>query len=48
VSAVEQVSDDDFWVCIDSVFVTDFWFCSILFALKITASVVEPGSGDDF
>jgi hypothetical protein len=29
------------WVCIDSVFVNDFCFCSSLCGLKISASAVE-------
>jgi hypothetical protein len=36
------------WVCSDSVFVNDFWFCSSLCALKIWASAGELASGDDF
>jgi hypothetical protein len=26
------------WVCSESVFVNDFWFCSCLCAMKISAS----------
>ena len=37
----ELVSGDDLWVCIDSIFVNDFCFCSILCGLKISASAVE-------
>jgi hypothetical protein len=36
------------WVCSDSVFVNDFWFCSTLCALKIWASAAELACGVDF
>jgi hypothetical protein len=32
----------------DTVFVSDFWFCRSLGVLKIAASAGELGSGDDF
>jgi hypothetical protein len=35
------------WVCSESVFVNDFWFCSSLCAMKISASSIELCSGED-
>jgi hypothetical protein len=29
-SVVEVCSGEDWWVCCESVFVNDFWFCSSL------------------
>jgi hypothetical protein len=46
-SAVELCSGEDLWVCRESVFVNDFWFCSCLCGLKISASAVELCSGED-
>ena len=39
---------DDFWFGRDLVFVNDFWLWCSLWAMKISASAVELGSGDDF
>ena len=41
-------SGDDFLVRSDSIFVNDFWFCSSLYAMKISMLVVALGSYDDF
>ena len=41
-------SGDDFFVRNAFVFINDFLFCCTLCVLKISASAVELGSGDDF
>ena len=46
-SSVEPGSREDSWVCSESVFVNDFWFCSSLCAMKISACAIELCTGED-